>query len=112
MKIWGVTIGGAVLQNELSRHLPAQFRELFPQDAEIAYSAIPHISTLPEPLRSTVRTAFVDGLRTMWFVLVGISALGLGCSMLMKALPLHTKTDDAWGVKMNEGHEMTVTDAA
>ena len=48
----------------------------------------------------------------MWFVLVGISALGLGCSMLMKALPLHTKTDDAWGVKMNEGHEMTVTDAA
>ena len=50
----------------------------------------------------------------MWFVLIGISALGLGCSLMMKALPLHTKTDEAWGMRKNEmpASEMTSADAA
>jgi len=100
-----------VLQNELVRRLPDQFKMLFPQDAEIAYSAIPLVHTLPEPLRSAVRTAFADGLRTMWFVLIGISALGLVCSLLMKALPLHTKTDDDWGVASNRTPELGVDPA-
>jgi hypothetical protein len=100
-----------VLQNELVQRLPDQFKVLFPQDAEIAYSAIPLVYTLPEPLRSAVRTAFADGLRTMWFVLIGISALGLVCSLLMKALPLHTKTDDDWGVVSNSIPELGVDPA-
>jgi len=99
-----------VLQNELARRLPAEFKVLFPQNAEIAYSAIPLIHTLPEPLKSAVRTAFADGLRTMWFVLIGVSAMGLVCSLMMKGLPLHTTTDKDWGVELNGKPELDVED--
>jgi hypothetical protein len=100
-----------VLQNGLAQRLPVQFRVLFPQGAETAYSAIPLISSLQDPLRSAVRTAFADGLRTMWFVLIGISALGLACSLLMEAIPLHTKTDDEWGVEVHGAPEVAADSA-
>ncbi|KIP05973.1 hypothetical protein PHLGIDRAFT_73402 [Phlebiopsis gigantea 11061_1 CR5-6] len=96
--VWGVTIGTAVLQTQLSHRLPEDFVQHFPGGVAIAYSAIPLIPTLDEPLRSQVRVAFADSIRVIWLVLIGVGALGLLSSLFMKGLPLHTQIDESWGI--------------
>ncbi|THH02025.1 hypothetical protein EW026_g762 [Hermanssonia centrifuga] len=100
--VWGVTIGGTILQNELSRNLPAEFLSQFPGGAEIAFSVIPVIHTLPEPLKHQVQVAFANGVSKIWLVMIAIGALGLISSLFMKALPLHTEVDDKWGLEGKE----------
>jgi hypothetical protein len=101
-QVWGITIGGTVLQNQLHKHMPAAFLEKFPQGSEIAYSAIPIINSLPEPLRTEIRTAFAQSLKVIWQVYVGIAGIGVISSLLMKHLPLHTSTDKEWQLKEEE----------
>ncbi|KAJ6454453.1 iron permease [Mycena vitilis] len=95
--IWGVTIGGTVLQNELSTRLPADFLAQFPGGTQIAFEVIPSIGNLPQPLKDEVRHAFAESLQVLWNVVAGISGLGLLVSLLMKHLPLHTSVDADWG---------------
>ncbi|KAH9834520.1 iron permease [Rhodofomes roseus] len=97
--VWGVTIGGTVLQNELQKHLPSSFAAQFPEGSAIAYATIPIISQLPEPLKTEVRTAFASSLKVVWEVLLGIAGLGLLSSLFMKGLPLHSTVDDEWGLE-------------
>ena len=101
-QILGVTIGGTVLQNELKTRLPTSFSVNFPQGTAIAYSIIPLIRTLPEPLKTEIRVAFAESLRVVWQVLIGISAVGLIASLAMKRLPLHTEVDEKWGIEHTE----------
>lgn len=91
-----MSIGGTVLQNELRKRLPVELASQIPGGAAIAYSAIPLIKSLPEPLQSQVRAAFADSLTVVWQVFLGITALGLLSSLLMKRLPLHTNVDRRW----------------
>ncbi|KAF8532577.1 MFS general substrate transporter [Gautieria morchelliformis] len=100
--VWGVTIGGAILQNELHRRLPQTFLSQFPQGVAITYSVIPQIRDLPEPLKDEVRQAFVDSLRLIWNGMAGICGLGLLSTVLMKGLPLHATTDEAWALNQKE----------
>lgn len=100
-QIWGVTIGGTVLQNELKRRLPPGFIAEFPQGTAVAYSIIPLIDSLQEPLKTQVREAFAGSLRVQWQVLIGIGGMGLLVSLVMKCLPLHTDVDENWGLKEN-----------
>lgn len=95
-QVWGVSIGGTVLQNELRKRLPAELSAQIPGGATIAYSAIPLIKDLPEPLRTAVRVAFADSLKVVWQVFLGITAMGLLSSWLMRRLPLHTSVDKRW----------------
>ncbi|KAF7289718.1 MFS general substrate transporter [Mycena indigotica] len=97
-QVWGVTIGAAVLQNYLGRHLPAAFDGAFPQGTEIAYAAIPLIKTLPPDLAQATREAFASALSVVWLVMIGIAGLGLLTSLLMKHLTLHGETNEKWGV--------------
>ena len=71
----------------------------FPGGTSIAYSIIPLVRTLPQPLKRQVQDAFAEGLRTFWLVLVGIGAAGLLSSLLMEGLPLHTAMDRRWGLR-------------
>ncbi|KAH9962021.1 iron permease [Lactifluus volemus] len=64
--IWGVTIGGAILQNELKTNLPASFIAQFPQGVNIAFSSIPIIPTLSSSLRDEVRNTFAEALKVVW----------------------------------------------
>ncbi|KAJ7167213.1 major facilitator superfamily domain-containing protein [Mycena crocata] len=95
--IWGVTIGGTVLQNELTARLPSAFLAKFPGGTQIAFAIIPSIRDLPQPLKDEVRHAFAGSLHVLWNVLAGISGIGLLFSLLMKHLPLHTSVDKDWG---------------
>ncbi len=96
-QIWGVTVGGAILQNELKNKLPASFLSQFPQGAELAFSAIPAIPTLEQPLKDEVRNAFGEALKVVWFVLLGIAVAGFVSSLGMRQLKLHTNIDEDWG---------------
>ncbi|KAJ7575284.1 MFS general substrate transporter [Mycena floridula] len=100
--VWGFTIGSTVLQNHLTQDLSNQgldaFLSRFPQGVSVAYSIIPIISDLPEPLKSTVRAAFADSLRVLWITLLGIGALGMVSSFFMKGLALPDYTDRKWGM--------------
>ncbi|KAJ7641541.1 major facilitator superfamily domain-containing protein [Roridomyces roridus] len=97
--IWGITIGGTVLQNQLVKRLPSTFLTQFPggTHTQIAFEVIPSIRNLPQPLKDQVRHAFAGSLQVLWNVLAGIAGLGLVASLLMKHHPLHTSVDSNWG---------------
>ncbi len=101
MQVWGVTVGTAVLQTQLTKRLPAEFLEQFPGGVELAYSAIPVIGTLSEPLQSQVQEAFAESIIVIWQVMTGICGIGIVASFFMKALPLHTQIDEKWGLEAN-----------
>jgi hypothetical protein len=92
-----VTAGGAILQNELNRKLPAAFLSQFPQGVEIAFSAIPLIPSLKQPFKDQVRNTFAEALKVVWQVTLGISLAGFLCSLGMRQLKLHTDIDEEWG---------------
>ncbi|TFY67591.1 hypothetical protein EVG20_g3888 [Dentipellis fragilis] len=101
--VWGITIGGTILQNELRKNLPVEFASTFTESTQIAYAVIPQIPDLPQPLKDEVRRAFADSVRVIWQVLTGISGMGLLVSLAMKGLPLHTSTDQEWGMQERKG---------
>ncbi|KAI0712755.1 MFS general substrate transporter [Cerioporus squamosus] len=94
--IWGITIGGTVLQNELKRRIPSDYLATFPEGAAIAYSLIPLVPTLPEPLKG-------ESLQVLWKVMIGVTAVGLLSSLMMEGLPLHTDMDSRWALKRRTG---------
>lgn len=102
--VWGITVGGTILQNELGKRLPAEFVSSLPQGSiSIAYSAIPRIAALEEPLRSQVRAAFAEGIRVIWFVMIGVAGVGLLFALLMDGVPMQAKMDQKWSVKEEKG---------
>ncbi|KAH9993180.1 major facilitator superfamily domain-containing protein [Russula vinacea] len=97
--IWGVTAGGAIIQNELKRNLPASFLTQFPQGVEIAFETIPAIPSLDQPLKDAVRNAFGITLKAVWQLVLGVAVAGSLCTIGMKQLQLHSKMDEDWGRK-------------
>jgi hypothetical protein len=97
VQIWGVTIGGAILQNELKKKLPASFLAQFPEGVELAFAAIPSIPTLEQPLKDEVQNTFGEALKVVWQVVLGIAVAGFVSSLGMRQLQLHTNVDQDWG---------------
>lgn len=73
--------------------------EKFPRGVAVAYSVIPQIRDLPQPLKDDVREAFAQSLSVVWKAVAGLCAAGFVSSLLMRGLPLHTVTDKAWAPK-------------
>ncbi|KAN0135475.1 MFS general substrate transporter [Lactarius tabidus] len=96
-QIWGVTVGGAILQNELKKKLPASFLAQFPQGVELAFAAIPSIPTLEQPMKDEVRKTFGEALKVVWQVVLGITVVGFVSSLGMRQFQLHTNIDQDWG---------------
>ena len=59
----------------------------------------------PQPLRGQVETAFSDSIRVIWLCMIGICAAGLAFSLLIRALPLGTMTDEQWGLAERHGKQ-------
>ena len=98
-QVWGITVGVAVLQTQLTSRLDPDFLKEFPQGVAVAYNIIPVVPSLQEPLRTHVREAFADSLAVIWRVMTGIAGLGLLSSLAMKGLPLHSQVDERWGLQ-------------
>ncbi|KIJ54454.1 hypothetical protein M422DRAFT_41728 [Sphaerobolus stellatus SS14] len=107
--VWGVTLGGSILQNELGHRLPKEFIASFPDGVSIVYAAIPHISELPEPLRSEVRQAFADSLTKVWIAVAVVGAAGLIASLPMEGLKLHSTVDKSWAPNAVESQDLEST---
>ncbi|KAL4246492.1 MFS transporter superfamily protein [Abortiporus biennis] len=99
--VWAIAIGSTVLDNQLSKKLSPEVLSLFPGGANGVYSSIPLFVKLEEPVRTQVRAAFAESIGVLWYVLLGISGLGLVSCVLMKGLPLHTNTDENWGLEQD-----------
>ncbi|GAA6035590.1 hypothetical protein JCM8097_004917 [Rhodosporidiobolus ruineniae] len=105
-QVFGIAIGSTVLQNQLAKKLPADFAAQF-GEGEIAFAAIPYIKGLAEPLRTLVRAAFADSLRTIWQVCIGVAGLGFLLSLGIQQMSLATETDqENWGLKEKEKKEV------
>jgi hypothetical protein len=87
-----------VLQNQLTKRLPADFLSQLPQGTAIAYASIPLIPKLEETIKNEVRVAFAESLRIVFFVFLGVSCAGLFVSLFMKHLPLHTSMNKDWAL--------------
>ncbi|RPD53173.1 Mfs1.1 [Lentinus tigrinus ALCF2SS1-6] len=99
---WAISISATILQNQLHARLPPAFLALIPPGGhDIAYSAIPLIPTLAQPLQREVRAAFADSIRLIWHVLIAFAGAGLLSVLLQKDIALHAKMDKRWG--MEEG---------
>ncbi|CUA72529.1 hypothetical protein RSOLAG22IIIB_04926 [Rhizoctonia solani] len=96
---YGVAIGSSVLQTELGKRLPSEFSALFPGGTEIAFSAIPFIASLEEPLRTQVGEAFADSLAVLWRVFIGIAGAGFISVFLMREIPMSDETDERWALE-------------
>lgn len=90
------------MQNELKKKLPLEFTSQLPAGTQLAYAAIPKINALPEALRSQVRAAFADSIRVVWYVMLGISALGLLSTVLMREVAMTNTLDTQWGLQTDE----------
>lgn len=109
----GITVGGVILQNQLSKTLPHDFLSQFDQGGE-AFSVIPQLRDLPQSELDEVRVVFAESLGTLWNIMAGISGLGLIASLLMRHHELNTKVDEDWGVKEEQKrneHEMQPREA-
>ncbi|KAE9383729.1 iron permease [Gymnopus androsaceus JB14] len=89
---WGITISASILQNQLKKNLPEVFLSQFPAGAQIAYSAIPLIKDLEEPLRTEVRVAFATSMAVIWKTMIGIS-------VMLKEVPMATQTNESFGLR-------------
>ncbi|TFK46443.1 iron permease [Heliocybe sulcata] len=110
--VFGIMVGGAILQNELRRRLPVAFTAEFPAGAQIAYAAIPLIRELEQPLRNEVIHAFAESTRLIWITFTGISGLGLVCSLLMKEVSMQTEMDDQWALQTPRDSTETKVEAS
>ncbi|SCV68369.1 BQ2448_490 [Microbotryum intermedium] len=109
-EVFGISIGATILQNSLAADLPKEFLAKFNGEAEIAFSAIPNIVELAEPLRSQVREAFASSLRVIWLTMVFISGVGFILSLFIQDIKLTTETDERWGMSDDRSVPKAVLD--
>lgn len=100
-----MTVGGALLQNQLLTHIPASVQAaLGPGLSDnVAYAVIPLVRGMTQPQKDATRAAFAHALQTLWRVAIGVAGVGLLASLPMRALPLHTLRDENWAVGEGEG---------
>jgi len=102
-QVFGITVGSTILTNQLPKRLPTAFiSDLASRGVpagELAYSAIPLIAPLAEPLRSQVREAFALSIRTIWISMTAVTVIGLVSCVLIKTYPLNTAMDEDWGLE-------------
>ncbi|KAM0752456.1 iron permease [Meredithblackwellia eburnea MCA 4105] len=113
-QVFGIAIGSTILQNQLIKKLPAEFFQTLEgtgSDAGLAFAAIPLISKLSEPLKTQVRVAFADSLRTIWQTSIGLSGLGLIVAVFMKSYKLVDVTDEKWGMEEKKAKVVDVEKA-
>ncbi|GAA5933733.1 MDR family MFS transporter [Sporobolomyces koalae] len=107
-QVFGISIGSTILQNRLNKTLPPALLTKLGGSGDIAFSAIPIIGTLPEPLRSEVREAFAASTKTIWQVMIGVAGVAFVFSLTLKSIPLSKEKDAAWGLEEKTADETKV----
>ncbi|KAJ7075851.1 Mfs1.2 [Mycena belliarum] len=103
-QIWGITVGGVILQNTLPKHLPEAVLAILPSNIDVL-TLVALLPELPQSELETTRVAFAKSLDKVWQIMAGICGAGLLVSFLMGPHQLHTTTDKDWGMKEKEEQE-------
>ncbi|KAL0570472.1 hypothetical protein V5O48_011487 [Marasmius crinis-equi] len=96
--IWGISLGNAVLQNELQKRLRPELVEALGGTitADKLYAFISQIRFLGEPTKAELQENFGDSLDVLWAVMAGVAGIGLLSSLLMKGIALQNVRDEKW----------------
>ena len=99
-------VRSTILTNQLPKRLPEAFiSELATRGVaagELAFSSIPLIAPLSEPLRSQVRESFALSIRTVWISMTAVTVIGFVASLFTKTYSLNTHMDEDWGLAHKE----------
>jgi len=105
-QIWGITIGGTILTNGLRKNLPASFLSESAGGVDLAYSVIPQVRGLSEPLKTQVRNAFAESLRPVWYTLTAVTAAALISALLMADVPMRDTVDKKWAMEQPKNKDV------
>ncbi|BGP37005.1 hypothetical protein JCM10449v2_000909 [Rhodotorula kratochvilovae] len=103
--VLGISIGATTMTNVLGKKLPQAYLDIVPGGRAGAYSSIPLIRGLEEPLKMQVREAFAESLKVVWIVMIPFAGLGFLISLFMKSLPLNTTVDESFGIREKKNTE-------
>ncbi|KAJ7486296.1 major facilitator superfamily domain-containing protein [Mycena galericulata] len=95
---WGVTISSTIIQNRLTKTLPAGLSTQSSQGNSAAYALIPSIHLLEEPLRTEVRVAFASSMQTLWQVMIGIAGVGFLSALFLEEVVMGSEQDAVYGI--------------
>lgn len=101
----GVSVCGAIPQNQLHKTLPAAFLDLLggAESEAFAYNAVNRVRGLPELLERIREEAFAKSMRMVWLVLLILCVVGLVNTFMMEGLPLQHGTVDEWWNMHSDG---------
>lgn len=109
-QVLGITIGSTAFSNQMAKKLPAEYLAKLPGGASSAITAVRSVKTLEEPLRRNVQVAFAESLMAVWYILIGLSTVGLFVSFAIKGLPLNATTDESWGIAEEDSDDQASKD--
>lgn len=66
---------------------------------QIIYALIPKIGQLPLETRVEVQQVYADGLRSIWYAMLGISVVGLLSCFFMQEVEMRKALDETWGLQ-------------
>ncbi|KAJ7444803.1 major facilitator superfamily domain-containing protein [Mycena galericulata] len=95
---WGITISSTIIQNRLTKTLPAGLSTQSSQGNSAAYALIPSIHLLEEPLRTEVRVAFASSMQTLWQVMIGIAGVGFLSALFLEEVVMGSEQDAVYGI--------------
>lgn len=101
--VWGVTISSIVFNNQVDSNLgnvsDPSVRKLLSDGAAYTFASGPNnVSSLPEPGKSQVIRVYVEAMRVVWLVFVGVSGLGFLASFVEKHVPLRKDVSSEFGL--------------
>ncbi|KAJ8132331.1 hypothetical protein O1611_g1291 [Lasiodiplodia mahajangana] len=112
--VWGVTISSIAFNGQINSHLDTitdpSVRLLLADGAAYTYAAGTSsngsgaIAALPEPTKTQVIEVYVNALRTVWLVFVGISGVGVLATFIEKHVELRTDNNSQFGLVENENN--------
>lgn len=104
---WGTVVGGAILQNTLSSNLPPDVI-VDASGSQFVYALIRQIPGFPVATRVEIQKVFADGLRTIWYVMIGASTLGFISCFLMKEVEMRKALDETWGLQQKPANALEI----
>lgn len=88
----GVAVLGVVLGNRVTSLIASGLERIGVDADGLVSGEIPDLSTLPEPVRIVVETAYGQGIGTIYMLIVPFAVISLVCVAMLPNIPLGTKS--------------------
>lgn len=100
--VWGATMSSIIFNNQVDAHLGTltdpSFRHLLAEGAAYTFASGPGIHSLPDTVRTEVIHIYVQAMRIVWLVFVGVSSIGFLATFLEKPVELRKENNSEFGL--------------